>query len=170
MASVPHPGVREEHAVKRALSKVAWAIATWFGCGLVPRAPGTMGSLGAIPLYLLVAGQGRIGVAVAAFLVTAVGVWAASVVARELGKKDPQIVVVDEVAGLLVTMLPMREVSWLAVVIGFALFRLFDVFKPWPIRKLEQLPGGWGIVLDDIVAGVFGAAVMAGLRFAKVLP
>jgi phosphatidylglycerophosphatase A len=156
--------------VKRALSKVAWAIATWFGCGLIPRAPGTMGSLGAIPLYLLVARQGRIGVAVAAFLVTAVGVWAASVVARELGKKDPQIVVADEVAGLLVTMLPMREVSWLAVVIGFALFRLFDVFKPWPIRKLEQLPGGWGIVLDDIAAGLFGAAVMAALRFAKVLP
>jgi phosphatidylglycerophosphatase A len=129
-----------------------------------------MGSLGAIPLYLLVARQGQPWVAVATVLVTAVGVWAASVVARELGKKDPQIVVVDEVAGLLVTMLPMREVSWLAVVLGFALFRLFDVFKPWPIRKLEQLPGGWGIVLDDIAAGIFGAAVMAGLRFARVLP
>ena len=156
--------------MKRALSKIAWAIATWFGCGLVPKAPGTMGSLGAIPLYLLVARQGQPWVAVATVLVTAVGVWAASVVARELGKKDPQIVVVDEVAGLLVTMLPMREVSWLAVVLGFALFRLFDVFKPWPIRKLEQLPGGWGIVLDDIAAGIFGAAVMAGLRFARVLP
>ena len=156
--------------MKRALSKVAWAISTWFGCGLVPRAPGTMGTLGAIPLYLLVARQGRPGVAVAALLVTAVGVWAASVVARELGKKDPQIVVVDEVAGLLLTMLPMREVSWLAVVIGFALFRLFDVFKPWPIRKLEELPGGWGIVFDDVAAGMFGAVVMAGLRFAKVLP
>jgi phosphatidylglycerophosphatase A len=156
--------------VKRALSKIAWVIATWFGCGLVPRAPGTMGSLGAIPLYLLVARLGRPGVAAAALLVTAVGVWAASVVARELGKKDPQIVVVDEVAGLLVTMLPMGQVSWLAVGIGFALFRLFDVFKPWPIRKLEELPGGWGIVLDDIAAGMFGAAVMAGLRFAKVLP
>jgi phosphatidylglycerophosphatase A len=156
--------------VKRALSKVAWAIATWFGCGLVPKAPGTMGSLGAIPLYLLVARQGRTGVAVAAVVVTAVGVWAASVVARELGKKDPQIVVVDEVAGLLVTMLPMREVSWLGVGLGFALFRFFDMLKPWPIRKLEALPGGWGIVLDDIAAGVFGAAVMAGLRYAKVLP
>jgi len=156
--------------VRRALSKIAWVIATWFGCGLVPRAPGTMGSLGAIPLYLLVARQGRSGVAVTALLVTVVGVWAASVVARELGKKDPQIVVVDEVAGLLVTMLPMREVSWLAVVIGFALFRLFDVFKPWPIRRLEELPGGWGIVFDDLAAGVFAATVMAALRFAKVLP
>jgi phosphatidylglycerophosphatase A len=129
-----------------------------------------MGSLGAIPLYLLVARQGRPGVAVAAAVVTAVGIWAASVVARDLGKKDPQIVVVDEVAGLLVTMLPMREVSWLAVALGFGLFRLFDVLKPWPVRKLEALPGGWGIVLDDIGAGVLGAAVMAGLRFAKVLP
>ncbi|HEY3816626.1 MAG TPA: phosphatidylglycerophosphatase A [Polyangiaceae bacterium] len=156
--------------MKRVLDRVAWAIATWFGCGLVPKAPGTMGSLGAIPLYLLVARQGRPGVAVAAAVVTAVGIWAASVVARDLGKKDPQIVVVDEVAGLLVTMLPMREVSWLAVALGFGLFRLFDVLKPWPVRKLEALPGGWGIVLDDIGAGVLGAAVMAGLRFAKVLP
>ena len=156
--------------MNRALSKTAWAIATWFGCGLVPKAPGTMGTLGAIPLYLLVARQGQWGVAAAAVVVTGIGVWAASVVARELGKKDPQVVVVDEVAGLLVTMLPVREVSWLAVVLGFALFRLFDVFKPWPIRRFEALPGGWGIVLDDVVAGVLGAAVMAGLRAAKVLP
>ena len=151
--------------MSRIASKAAWTIATWFGCGLVPRAPGTMGSLGAVPLYLLVARQGRTGGAVTAFLVTAVGIWAASVVARELGKKDPQVVVVDEVAGLLVTMLPMRGVS-----IGFALFRLFDVFKPWPVRELEKLPGGWGIVFDDIVAGMLAAAVMTGLRLAKVLP
>jgi phosphatidylglycerophosphatase A len=156
--------------VRRRLSKVAWAIATWFGCGLVPKAPGTMGTIGAIPLYLLVARQGRPWVAVTALVVTAVGVWAASVVARELGKKDPQIVVVDEVAGFLVTMLPMGEVSWLAVGVGFALFRLLDVFKPWPIRRLEGLPGGWGIVLDDVAAGVFGAVVMGGLRLARVLP
>ena len=157
--------------MSRALSKTAWAIATWFGCGLVPKAPGTMGTLGAIPLYLVVAREeGRVGVAVAAVLVTGAGVWAASVVARELGKKDPQIVLVDEVAGLLVTMVPMREVSWLAVVLGFALFRLFDIFKPWPIRRFEALPGGWGIVADDVVAGVLAAGVMAGLRAAKVLP
>ncbi len=152
------------------IDKVAWAIATWFGCGYVPRAPGTMGTLGAIPLYLLVAPRGPAGVAVAAAVVTGVGVWAASVVARDLNKKDPQIVVVDEVAGLLVTMLPMREVTWLGVVVGFVLFRLFDTLKPWPIRRLEALPGGWGIVLDDVGAGIAGAAVMAGLRFAKVLP
>ncbi|HEX3345934.1 MAG TPA: phosphatidylglycerophosphatase A [Polyangiaceae bacterium] len=156
--------------MKRAVDRLAWAVATWFGCGLVPKAPGTMGTLGAIPLYLLVAREGQAGVAVAALVVTAVGVWAASVVARDLGKKDPQIVVVDEAAGFLLTMLPAREPTWLAVVAGFVLFRLFDMLKPWPIRKLEALPGGWGIVLDDIGAGVLGAAVMVGLRLAKVLP
>ena len=156
--------------MNRILVRAGWTVGTWFGCGLVPRAPGTMGTLGAIPLYLLVARVGRPGVGAAALIVTALGIWASSVVARDLGKKDPQVVVVDEVAGFLVTMFPMREVSWLAVVIGFVAFRAFDIIKPWPARRLEGLPGGWGIVLDDIAAGVFGAMVMVALRLAKVLP
>jgi phosphatidylglycerophosphatase A len=156
--------------LKSFASKVAWTIATWFGCGLVPKAPGTMGTLGAIPLYLLMAHLGRTSVAAAALAVTAVGIWAGTVVARELGKKDPQVVVVDEVAGFLVTMIPVREASWLAVLVGFVTFRLFDIIKPWPARRLEGLPGGWGIVLDDIAAGVFGAVVLVALRLAKVLP
>jgi phosphatidylglycerophosphatase A len=129
-----------------------------------------MGTLGAIPLYLLGARGGRVGVAAAAFVVTAVGIWAADVVARDLGKKDPQVVVVDEVAGLLVTMLPMRDVSWRAVLVGFLLFRLFDVTKPWPVRGMEKLPGGWGIVMDDVFAGIYGACVMAGLHAVGALP
>jgi phosphatidylglycerophosphatase A len=152
------------------MRRPSWIIATWFGCGMVPKAPGTMGSLGAIPLYLLAARAGREGVGVAALAVTAIGIWAASAVARDLGKKDPQIVVVDEVAGVLITMLPMADVSWRATLIGFVLFRLFDVTKPWPIRRFEGLPGGWGIVMDDVVAGVFGACVMAGLRARGALP
>jgi phosphatidylglycerophosphatase A len=150
--------------------RFAWAIATWFGCGLAPKAPGTVGSLGAIPLYLAVARGGRPGVAVAALAVTALGIWAATVVARDLDKKDPQIVVVDEVAGMLVTMLPMTNVSWRSVLFGFVLFRLFDITKPWPVRRFEALPGGWGIVMDDVVAGGIGACVMAGLRAAGALP
>jgi len=67
-------------------------------------------------------------------------------------------------------MLPMRQVSWLAVGIGFLLFRTLDIIKPWPVRRFEALPGGWGIVMDDVVAGVFGAGVMAALRFSRVLP
>jgi phosphatidylglycerophosphatase A len=156
--------------VNRAGSAVAWTLATWFGCGRVPKAPGTAGTVGAIPLYLLLAHTGRAGVGLAAMAMTFVGVWAASVVARELASKDPQVVVIDEVAGFLVTMVPVRTLSWQAVLAGFVLFRLLDSLKPWPIRRAEQLPGGWGIVLDDVAAGVFGAAVMIGLQALKVLP
>jgi phosphatidylglycerophosphatase A len=149
--------------VSRATERVAWTLATWFGCGLVPRAPGTMGTLGAIPLYLLAARGGRPVVAAVAVAVTLVGVWSASVVSRELGVKDPQVVVIDEVAGLLVTMLPAPLPSWRAVLAGFLLFRLFDVLKPWLVRDLERLPAGWGIVADDVGAGVLGAACMFAL-------
>jgi phosphatidylglycerophosphatase A len=147
----------------------AWTTATWFGCGRSPKAPGTVGTLGAIPLYLVVARHGHAGVALAALAVTVVGIWAAAVVAREVGKKDPQIVVVDEVAGLLVTMLP-AEASWRSVAAGFVVFRLLDIGKPWPIRRFEALPGGWGIVMDDVVAGVAGAGIMAALGACGVLP
>jgi len=144
--------------------RVAWVIATWLGCGRVPVAPGTAGSLGALPLYWLVLRWGRLGVGVTAIVVTLVGVWAASVVVRELANKDPQVVVVDEVAGMLITMLPVAAWSWRAVVTGFVLFRLLDMTKPGPIRALERLPGGWGVVMDDVGAGVAGAAIMAVLR------
>jgi phosphatidylglycerophosphatase A len=143
--------------------RVAWAIGTWFGCGRVPRAPGTAGSVGAIPLYLLVAQGGRPGVAVAAVVATLVGVWAATRIARQLGTKDPQVVVVDEVAGMLVTMLPVRVPSWRAVGVGFVLFRLLDSLKPWPVRSFEKLPEGWGIVMDDVAAGALGAGILAAL-------
>ena len=156
--------------MNRSARGVAWVIATWFGCGLAPRAPGTVGTLGAIPLYWLALRGGRAGVGVTALAVTLAGVWAASVVARELADEDPQVVVVDEVAGTLITMLPMAAWSWRAVVVGVLLFRFFDILKPWPIRKLERLPGGWGVVMDDVAAGVLGAAVMAVLRYARVLP
>jgi phosphatidylglycerophosphatase A len=157
-------------SARAAARNAAWAIATWFGCGLVPRAPGTAGALGAIPLYWLAIRGGRGGVGATAIVVTLAGVWASSLVARELGKKDPQLVVVDEVAGMLVTMLPVGELSWRAVAVGFVVFRVLDVTKPWPIRRFERLPGGWGIVLDDVVAGVFGATVLTALRAARLLP
>jgi phosphatidylglycerophosphatase A len=155
--------------VSRVTIRIAWIIATWFGCGMTPKAPGTAGSVGAIPLYLLAMQAGRAGVAGAAVIVITIGVWASSVVARDLGKKDPQVVVVDEVAGLLITMLPMPHATWQAVVVGFVLFRLLDTMKPWPIRRFEALPEGWGIVMDDVAAGVVGAGVMAALRAGAVL-
>jgi phosphatidylglycerophosphatase A len=156
--------------VKAVVRSLAWAIATWFGCGLAPIAPGTVGTLGAIPVYWLSVRAGPTVVAGVAVLVTLVGVWAAFAVSRELDIKDPSLVVVDEVAGMLVTMFPASSFSWPTVATGFVLFRLLDIAKPWPIRALEKLPGGWGIVLDDIAAGALAAAALAALRAARVLP
>jgi phosphatidylglycerophosphatase A len=123
-----------------------------------------MGTLGAIPLYWLVVHEGRLAVLLTAVVVTAVGVWAGSVVARDLRVEDPQLVVIDEVAGMLVTMLPVATFSWRATAAGFVLFRLLDVVKPWPVRRFEDLPSGWGIVMDDVAAGALGALVMMALR------
>ncbi len=150
--------------------KVAWALATWFGCGRVPIAPGTAGAAGAIPLYLLAAQLGRLGVGAAAILATAVGVWASSIVAGELKAKDPQVIVIDEVAGFVVTMLAFDRPSLAAIVAGFVVFRVLDAAKPGPIRDLERLPGGWGVVLDDVGAGLVGAAALALARAVRLLP
>jgi phosphatidylglycerophosphatase A len=156
--------------MKRPAGRLSWALATWFGCGFAPIAPGTAGTLGAVPLYLVVARFGPQALWLAIAVVTGAGIWAASRVARELRVKDPQLVVIDEVAGLLVTMLPVSHVSWSALVAGVLLFRFFDIVKPWPVRWLEKLPGGWGIVLDDVAAGIMGAAVMGVLGAVRVIP
>lgn len=145
--------------MSRTRSALARAAATWFGCGFAPWAPGTAGTLGAVPLYLLVARGGRAAVAATALAVGLLGVWSASVVARELREEDPQRVVIDEVAGFLFTMLAVARPTWLDVLVGFVLFRALDAAKPWPIRAFERLPGGWGIVLDDVAAGLLGALV-----------
>ena len=147
-----------------ARAKVGYVLGTWFGCGRVPYAPGTAGTLGAIPLYLLIRGYGTLVVLAVAALITAVGVWASYVVIAQTKLKDPQIVVIDEVAGVLVT-LSVAPLTWRALVVGVVLFRLFDQTKPWPANVAEKrLPGGWGVMMDDIAAGVWGALVMLVLR------
>jgi phosphatidylglycerophosphatase A len=137
----------------------AHVVAVWFGCGHVPIAPGTAGTAGAIPLYLWLRPHGPLAVAAAALVITVVGIWAAGRVERRLGGKDPQIVVVDEVAGVLVTWIAAPPTTR-ALVVGFIAFRLFDQLKPWPARRAERMKGGPGIVLDDVAAGVWGAAVL----------
>lgn len=163
--------------MRRLVDRVAYWLATWFGCGLVPRAPGTAGSIGAIPLYLALRSQGAMAVAVGAVVATFVGVWAATAVARSTGLKDPQIVVIDEVAGMLVTMSPAAVLAtppgmpmWPSLLAGFVLFRICDQFKPWPARWAERsLPLGWGIVLDDVFAGVWAAIGVYALRRAAII-
>jgi len=145
--------------------RVAYLLATWFGCGYVPLAPGTAGTLGAIPLYLALRPHGVLVVLAAAGLLTVVGVWAASEVCVATAKPDPQIVVIDEVVGVLVT-LAASSPTWTSLAAGVVLFRIFDQWKPWPARSLESLHGGMGVVMDDVAAGAYGAAVLGLARIA----
>lgn len=142
---------------------MAHVLAVWFGCGHFPKAPGTAGTVGAIPLYLLLRPYGWPAVLAAAIVVTITGIWAAGRVVDRTGVHDPQIVCIDEVAGVLVTWLPAPP-TWRALVVGFVLFRLLDQFKPWPARAAERLPRGWGVMMDDVFAGIWGAAIMLALR------
>jgi phosphatidylglycerophosphatase A len=148
----------------------AWAVGTFFGAGLLKPGPGTYGSVAATLLWIGAAHAfhpGRItlavGTGVAAILVTLVGIPASTIVARESGREDPGFVVIDEVAGQLIALIGMQA-DWRHAVLALALFRLFDIWKPWPVRRLEELPKGTGIVLDDVAAGVAALAVGLVLR------
>lgn len=145
------------------MRKAAWLVATWFGCGFSPLAPGTVGTLGALPLYFALRGFGPLAVLAAAALLAIVGTWAAGVVASEARSADPQIVVVDEVVGVLAALAASPPRSD-AVALTVILFRIFDVTKPFPARAAERLPGGWGIVVDDVVAGAWAGATVLVLR------
>ncbi len=145
--------------------RIAYLLATWFGCGYVPFAPGTAGTLGALPLYFAVRSAGPLAVLALAIVLTVVGVWAAGEVCTSTATSDPQIVVIDEVVGVLVT-LAASSPSWTSVVLGVVLFRMFDQWKPWPARSLESLHGGMGVVMDDVAAGVWGAACLGLARTA----
>ena len=142
----------------------AFLIATWFGCGYAPVAPGTAGSLAAVVVAIALhygVGYGAIYERATLLLATAIllapGIWSASVVARETNKPDPQIVVVDEVIGQWITLAGAATFNWKTWLAAFVLFRLLDMWKPAPARQLESLPGGWGIVADDVMAGLYGA-------------
>jgi phosphatidylglycerophosphatase A len=137
----------------------AFLIGTWFGCGYAPAAPGTVGSLAGllIAIALAYAGYGRGMLLAFTAILLAPGIWAATVVAKEIDQKDPHIVVVDEVIGQWITLLGAATFNWKTWLAAFALFRLLDVWKPAPARQLESLPGGWGIVADDVMAGIYGA-------------
>ena len=145
------------------LDYVALAISTW-GVGYLPLMPGTFGSLVGLGIFLLL---GSLPLQVlAVVLLTWSGIWAASRTERILRLKDPGKVVVDEVAGQMIALLPLsvlavKSGTW--IMVSFILFRLFDIFKPYPAGKLERLRSGWGIMADDLVAGAYAALVLGGL-------
>ena len=133
---------------------VANVIATFFFTGHSPVAPGTAGTLAAIPLYYALSFTPVYIYLLLTVVFTLVSVWASGVAEGIYGKTDPGQVVADEVCGFLVTMI-LVPATLSNVLMGFLLFRLFDIAKPYPVRKLEKLPRGWGIVIDDLAAGVY---------------
>jgi phosphatidylglycerophosphatase A len=136
-------------------------LAFGFGSGLAKKAPGTFGTLAAVPVYLLLLPAGQVAYWIVTVLVSLIGIWLCGVAAEKLGEHDFGGIVWDEIAGFLIT-LAFTPFSWQAMLAGFVLFRLFDIVKPWPIRWIDQkVTGGFGIMLDDIIAGFFAAGVMA---------
>lgn len=148
---------------------VAKAIATAGGAGYSPLAPGTCGSaVAAVPILLLAPlswwAFGLIGVAI-----TIIGIWAASVSDGAWGTHDSGRIVIDEVAGMFVTLTPAPRGDWIVVAIGFFVFRFFDIVKPWPVRTIDRkVGGGSGVVLDDVAAGVYAAGVVALLVYLDI--
>ncbi len=139
-------------------------LALGFGSGLAPVAPGTFGSLVGLALALLVAPLGWHVAAVATLLANVVGIWICGASARRLGVHDHPAIVWDEVAGMMLVMLAAPATAWGAA-LAFGLFRLFDVWKPWPIREVDHgMKGGAGIMLDDIMAALMAAAVLLLVR------
>jgi phosphatidylglycerophosphatase A len=144
----------------------AWAtlVATFFGVGRLRPAPGTWGALATVLLWWLLASHlppaARLPVIlVLIIIVVAIGIPAATLEERGFGKHDPSHVVIDEVAGQLVTLIAC-SITWQALLAGFILFRAFDILKPFPVRRLERLPEGTGIVVDDLGAGTYALIVL----------
>lgn len=158
--------------------RVAWWIATGFGSGYMKPAPGTWGSLaGLVAWLLMVAGLHRAGgpwgpwvLLAAPIALTLVAVWASDRVVSETGQKDPSFIVADEWAGLwfaltpllfTITVQPQPLSLWAArLVAPFMLFRLFDIWKPGVVDRAQRLPGGWGVVMDDVLAGLLAALIV----------
>jgi phosphatidylglycerophosphatase A len=148
----------------------AWTVATFFGAGFGKPGPGTWGSVAAVLLWAAYAWafhptpQALLLALLAAIALTLIfGIPAATIVARESGRHDPQFVVIDEVAGQGIALLGSRA-NWQHALIALILFRLFDITKPFPVRQLELLPEGWGIVLDDVGAGLYALGVASLLH------
>ena len=144
------------------MTRLALLVATAGGAGWAPLAPGTVGSA-LTGLVLWLAPPSRTGRAVGLVVVTVLGLWAAGRAERALGRKDPGAIVVDEVAGMTLSVLPFPP-TWPVLAVGFVLFRVFDIWKPFPANVAQRLPGGLGVMADDLVAGVYALLVLAALR------
>lgn len=145
---------------KQILSDPVLFLAFGFGSGLAKKAPGTFGTVAAIPLYCLFAQANSIIYSLLTLIVTIGGVWICDIAAKKLDEHDFGGIVWDEIAGFLITMW-LVPFSWQNLVLGFILFRFFDIIKPWPIKWIDQqVQGGLGIMLDDVLAAVFAGGLL----------
>jgi phosphatidylglycerophosphatase A len=150
---------------KELLKRPACLLAYGFGSGLAPKAPGTMGTIAAIPLYLLIQDLALLPYLLILVLAFMAGIWFCQKAVDWLGQEDPSAVVWDEFVGYWVTMIA-APAGWQWLVVGFVLFRFFDILKPWPISWCDKkLHGGFGIMLDDVIAGIFAFICMQLLYF-----
>lgn len=170
MTIAPNPKTEASPGAGRTAGKLSWLIATFFGCGQLRPGPGSWASAATVLLWWLIsqAAGARLQVLIALLLAcaaTAVGIPAATRVARASGISDPSFVVIDEVAGQMIALIA-APVRWKTLLAGFILFRAFDIVKPPPLRRLEKIPEGAGIMLDDVGAGLYALAILqAALRF-----
>lgn len=142
------------------LSNPIHFLALGFGSGLSPKAPGTFGTLAAIPVFLLLSYFSSLTYLVATLVVCIAGIYICEKAANDAGVHDHGAIVWDEIAGFLITMI-LVPITWQTILVGFVLFRVFDIFKPWPISFIDKhVGGGFGIMLDDIVAGLLALGCM----------
>lgn len=148
------------------MSRLALLVATAGGVGLAPAAPGTWGSAAGVCLLLLARLTGAAGAeALLLAAVLAAGVWSATLAERRCGRPDPGVIVIDEIAGMLIALFWL-PVTWAGLAAGFLAFRIFDVLKPFPARAAERLPAGWGVMADDVVAGLYAWVTVRALAAA----
>ncbi len=145
-------------------------VAFGFGSGLSPKAPGTMGTIVAIPLFILLSKLGLLVYVLIVIAAALLGIWVCAKASERLGVHDHGGIVWDEIVGYWITMIGM-PISLSSIILGFVLFRFLDIFKPWPISYIDRhVQGGLGIMLDDIVAGVFAWIIMASVYALDILP
>ena len=169
--------------MNRQRHKISWIIATWFGSGLLPIAPGTWGSLAAFPFaYLISVYSGTYALIFGTVVLFFIGTRASDKVEKSAQKKDPGFIVVDEVVGQWIALLPLPFLYNLVdpdlfywffapiAVVAFLAFRIFDIWKPWPIKNIDMnVPGGLGIMLDDVIAGIYALIITSALTACMVL-
>ena len=161
----------------------SWIIATWFGSGLLPIAPGTWGSLAAFPFaYVITVYSGPYVLIIGTVALFFIGMQASNNVEKSTQKKDPRFIVVDEVVGQWIALLPLAflynyvgtDLSYWFLApmaaVAFLAFRIYDIWKPWPINYVDKnVPGGFGIMLDDVIAGIYALIITSALSVCMVL-